>query len=201
VRFAHSDELPGASRTEALERISRAKITTGYCVKDKLSGSFSSYVEANVHADQVWQVVRELARAILPTVAAPIVGVKEDEPILGPYTTRTGALQVFEPFIDGLQNDGFLEFGMIFQQGGRTEEVFVASVKYLKVWTSQLAAVRAVLEGYSIPEVPALEFLDEYPRVSESLRPDGNARWPLVTEALQAAFETLPLPGELQWNA
>ena len=184
-----------------LERIARAKITTGYRVKDKLSGPFTSYVEGNVHADEVWRFVRELAVAILPTVAAPIVGVKDDSPILGPYTTRTAALEVFKPFVDDLQNDGLLEFGLIFQQGDRTEEVFVSSVKFLKVWTSQLPLVRAVLEANGIPEVPALDFIDNYPRVSQSVGPDGNARWPFVIESLQAAFHTLPEPGALQWSA
>ena len=200
VRFPRPDELPRGSPSDALEQVARAKITTGYCVQDNLSGAFTSYIEANVHADEVWKVVRELVAAILPSIAAPIIGIKDEAPTLGPYTTREAALEVFEPFVDDLQHDGLLEFGVIFQHAGGTEEVFVASVKYIKVWTSQLSLVRVVLERHGIPEVPDLEFIDEYPRVSESVGPDGNARWPAVIEGIKTAFDTLPDPGELQWN-
>lgn len=92
-----------------------------------------------------------------------------------------------------LQHDGFLAFGVMFQHRGRTEEVFVAASKFLRIWTNDLGGVRAVLARHGIAEVPELEFIDEYPMVSESLRTEaGNASWPVVVQALREAFDRLP---------
>jgi hypothetical protein len=193
VRFPRPDEIPAGSPPDALARLMGARITTGYMVARPDGEGFTAFIEANIHADHVWRVVRALAEALLPEVAAPLVGIKDDETVLGPYTDRTAALAVFEPYVDALQHDGFLEFGVMFQYRGRTEEVFVRSVKYLQIWTSQPARACAVLEAHGIPPVPDLQFIDNFPRVSESLvREDGNAGWPDVLERLRAAFGELP---------
>jgi hypothetical protein len=185
VRFPRENEFPRGYE-EARARIASANVTTGWTQKESESGGFAAYFEVNVHAPRLWQLVRDLARAILPEAAAPIVGLKDEEPILGPYTTRDAAIAVFEPFVEFLQHDGFLEFGLIFQRAGRTEEVFVESVKYLKVWTNQPTVVQAVLREHALPEVMDLQFIDEFPRVSESLRTtEGNARWPEAFEGLR----------------
>ena len=193
VRFPRPDEFPAQYGAER-ERLARANVTTGYVLRDDRPGdSFSAFFEANVHAPRLFAAFRDLALAILPDVAAPIVGVKDDEPFLGRYTDRDAAVAVFEPYVNQLQHDGFLEFGVIFQHEGRTEEVVVRSAKYLQVWTNQPDAVRSVLHRHRIPAVRALEFIDEYPMVSESLTSaDGNATWPVVVAGLQAAFDRLP---------
>jgi hypothetical protein len=192
VRFPTEDEFPLGYEAEQA-RIASAHITTGYVVNASTASGYRAAVEANVHAPQLWTVFRAVAEAILPTVAAPIIGVKDEEPTLGPYTDRTLALNVFTPHVHLLQNDGFLEFGVIFQHQGQTEEVFVPSPKFLRIWTNQEETVRRVLEMNGIPEVPTLQFIDEYAMVSDSIRSDdGDASWPDVVDALKAAFETLP---------
>lgn len=197
VRFPRDDELPRGYEEER-GRIATARITTGWTRKDVEGKGFSAYFEANVHAPRLWSLVRDLGNAILPEAAAPIVGLKDEDPVLGPYTTREAAIGVFEPFTEFLQHDGFLAFGLIFQRSGRTEEVFVESVKYLKIWTNRPEIVQAILLEHGLPQVPNLQFIDEYPRVSESLRTaEGNARWPEAFENLQSAFTTLPPAPEI----
>ena len=78
-------------------------------------------------------------------------------------------------------------------------EVIVHSSKYLRIWTTNLAAVRRVLEAHLIPEVTDLRFIDEYPTAYETL-PDaaGNAGWAHTLERLTEAFaklETVPPSG------
>src|SRR5262249_9853247 len=155
---------------EVLSRLANARITTGYLLHPHTEGGFTAFLEANVHADRVWEVFQALARALLPEVSAPIVGVKEEDPILGPYTDRDAALAAFEPYAESLQHDGLLEFGAIFQLRGRTEEVFVPAAKYLKIWTNEPRVAMTVLERHGIPRVESLEFIDQYPRVSETFR-------------------------------
>lgn len=197
VRFPRADEILRTWPPDSLERIASAYITTGYVVGSGKPGKYAAYIEANVHADRVWEMVRALVLALLPEVAAPIVGVKDEKPVFGRYTTRDAAIAVFEPYVDSLQHDGFLEFGVMFQQSGKTEEVFVPSAKYLRVWTSKAKVARGVLESHGVPEVAKLEFIDEYPRVSETLpQPNGNAGWPPVFEGLRKAFDELPAPGD-----
>lgn len=201
VRFLRDDEFPRGYEAER-ERIASANITTGWVQKNVEDRGYTAYFEVNVHAPRIWQVVRDIAEAILPEAAAPIVGVKEEDPVLGPYTTRDAAIAVFEPFVEFLQHDGFIEFGLIFQRDGHTEEVFVESVKYLKIWTNQPATVQAVLWKHALPEVPDLKFIDEYPRVSESLQTaQGNARWPEALEGLRDAFAQLPPAPEISYGS
>ena len=100
---------------------------------------------------------------------------------------------MFESHVRHLVHDGFLEFGIIFQHKGVTEEVFVPYAKYLRIWTNKPEAVRAVFKSHGIPEVPELQFIDEFPRVSNSLLDEnGNVGWPPVMERLKEAFESLP---------
>jgi hypothetical protein len=71
-------------------------------------------------------------------------------------------------------------------------------VKYVKVWTNRPGIVQGVLETHGIPSVPDLQFIDDFPRVSESLpTSEGNARWPATVEGLQAAFSALPPAPEI----
>jgi hypothetical protein len=65
--------------------------------------------------------------------------------MFAPYTTREAALAVLEPYREPFRHDGFLEFGIIFQLHGHTEEVFVTNVKFIRIWTNLSDKVVAVL--------------------------------------------------------
>ena len=132
IRFPRKNELP-RDASDALKRIADARISTGYVLRTIDDGPFNSYIEANVHAPDIFELFRKLTYALMPDVAAPLIGIKEEEPVFGPYTYRALVLAVFEPYADLLQNDGFLEFGMIHQSKLAFEEVFVASPKYFKI--------------------------------------------------------------------
>jgi hypothetical protein len=200
VRFPRPDEVPG-DRVEALRRIADAQITTGFTRTDVGKPGYSAVFEANVHASRVWDVFRDLVEAIVPEVAAAIIGIKGEDPILGPYTSRAAALGALERYREPLQHDGFLEFGIIHQWRGRTEEVFVLHVKYLRIWTNAPDAVVQVLARHGLPEVPDLQFIDDYPRVSEALPFEGQSSgWYSVIEGVKARFESLPDPPPL-WDA
>ena len=195
VRFARRNEMP-KGREDALERISKANITTGYIQFDDIGKPFSSYFEANVHAPNIFLVFKDLALSLLPDIAAPLIGLKDEEPLFGPYTDLSSAIGIFEPHKDLLQNDGFLEFGITFQSEETIEEIFVQSPKYFKIWTNQPEVVASVFERAGIPRCETLEFIDEYPMVSKSINPRGEAAWPGVFDAVKTAFEKLPAPDQ-----
>lgn len=156
--------------------------------------AFDTYIEANVHAPNIFDVFRRLVFELIPDVAAPLIGMKDKEPVFGPYTDRAWAVGVFEPYIDLLQNDGFLEFGMIHQSELAFEEIFVASPKYFKIWTNKGSAAEEVLQAFGIPKCRELEFIDEYPLVSLSIGDDFTADWPGPFYAIQDEFAKLPEP-------
>src|SRR3954451_25486369 len=89
VRFAAEADMPRSKdKSDELARISSANITTGFVSTTSAGPGFSTYIEANVHADEVWSVFESLALRLLPEVSAPIVGWKDDESTLGPYTDK-----------------------------------------------------------------------------------------------------------------
>lgn len=194
VRFPRPEEFPEGQEAE-LARVTKANVTTGFRIQRPSGQPFSAYFDVNVHAPKLFALFHDLAFTVLPRAAAPILAIKDGETHSGRNTSRAAALRVFEPHIEALQQDGFLGFGLIAQQDGITEEVFVQPSKHLQVWTNQPDAARAVFAKHWIPEVPNLECMDQYPLVCESLRgPDGQATWPGVRDQILAAFATLPTP-------
>ncbi len=195
-----SAELDGANAPELLMQRVRewapltadVVLTTGYVVKPGKAGQYTAFIEANVHADMLWRTVQQLTNALLPIVASPIIGIKGELPAFGPYTHGESALGVFEPFAEHLTHDGFLEWGLMCQYYGETEEVFVKSPKYLQIWTYDLRRARKTLERLGVPEVPELKFIDNYPFVSQSLPLEGRSSgWPVVLERITASFAML----------
>jgi hypothetical protein len=194
IRFPYPHELPSGSEAERA-RIDQARVTTGYRLLPNAGGAYAAYIEANVHALNLYAVFYDLALTLLPRIAVPILAIKDGDTYSGTLTTRAAALRVFEPHVQALQHDGFLAFGLICERDGITEQIFVQPSKHLQVWTNQPAVARTVFARHRIPEVANLQFMDQYPLVRESLQtPEGNASWPLVLENVRAAFTTLPPP-------
>ena len=110
VRFPRKNEVPRGNE-EALDGVSKANITTGYTRENHEEEGFTAYFEANVHAPKIFEIFCLLASSLMPDFAAPIIGLKDEEPTFGPYSDRDSALAVFKPHADLLQNDGFIEFG------------------------------------------------------------------------------------------
>lgn len=177
-------------KLNALARIKSANITTGFVLAATTDPGFSAYIEANVHADEVWAVFETLASRLLPDVSAPLVGWKDDEPTFGPYTDKATALAVFRPRAQSLQHDGFIGFGLMFQQDGKTEEVMVKASKDLRIWTNSPVIATNTLLSLGIPAVEKLQFIDEYPRVTERLVGDPSSE--KTISAIINAFHSLP---------
>ena len=199
VRYPRADEIPGGAPSDAAARVAEAErtpITTGFIRIDRPAAQgYTTVVEANVHAVSLWLVFVDLVNELLPEAAAPIVGVMREDPEMGDYTRRDAALDVLAPYADLLVHDGFLEFGCMFQRAGRTEEVFVPSAKFLRIWTNHPERAERVLRRHGIPHVPALRFIDEFPLVREAQPYGGtDSGWYPVVEELREKFRALPEP-------
>jgi hypothetical protein len=191
VRLAAEADLPRSKdKSDKLARIQTANITTGFVLTTNVDPGFFAYIEANVHADEVWSAFETLAARLLPDVSAPLVGWKDGEATLGPYTNKEAALAVLREHAESLQHDGFIEFGLMFQQDGKTEEVMVKGSKDLRIWTNNPAVATEVLSSLGIPSVKKLQFIDEYPRVTERLVGDPSSQETI--SAIVGAFQSLP---------
>ena len=193
IRFPTRDDIPG-DPNDVLDKVALAQITTGYTLHQAEGKQFNTYIEANVHAPEVFGVFRNLCFSLLPEIAAPLIGLKDEEPVFGRYTYRALAFGAFEPYRESLENDGFLEFGLIHQSVFAFEEVFVASPKYFKIWTKNGDLAEEILQSARIPRCEKLEFIDEYPMVSLSIDENGNAAWTKPFYAIQDEFARLPEP-------
>jgi len=202
LRFPRLDEVPDGAPSDADALMADAliaKITPGYLSYPAAPGrNFTCYIEANVQAPQLWDVFVALCHALLPAGAAPLVGQIEEETILGDYTTREAAIDVLAPYADALVNDGFLEFGCMFQRVGHTEEIFVHSAKYLRIWTNQPEVATRTLEAHGIHHVPDLKFIDQFPLLRE-VQPYGHQHtgFESVLDELGPKLHQLPPRPEL----
>jgi hypothetical protein len=78
----------------------------------------------------------------------------------------------------------------MFQQSGKTEEVMVNASKNLRIWTNQPRAATDALSTLGIPAVDKLQFIDEYPRVTERLV--GGPSSEETISGIVDAFQRLP---------
>jgi len=192
VRLATEVEIPRSKdKLDALARIQNANITTGFVLTTTADPGFSTYIEANVHADEIWSAFESLAVRLLPDVSAPLIGWKDDDVTFGPYTSKSAALAVFRTHAECLQHDGFIEFGLMFQQGGKTEEVMVTGSKYLRIWTNNPTLASETLLSHGIACVDKLQFIDDYPRVTERIV--GIPTSDETISAIISAFQSLPI--------
>jgi hypothetical protein len=72
----------------------------------------------------------------------------------------------------------------------KTEEVTVKGSKDLRIWTNNLAVATETLSSLGIPRVEKLQFIDEYPRVTERLVGDPSSQETI--SAIVGAFQALP---------
>jgi hypothetical protein len=190
VRLASREEIPKCT-TETLDRIACADIRTGFVSTTTDREGYSTYIEANVHADEIWAAFAALANALIPRTAAPVIGESGDDSTIGPYTTRNVAIAVLQPHAESLQHNASVEFGIMNQHDGQTEEILVKASKYFQIWTNQPAAAESALNSLGIPRAEQLQFIDEFPNTTEHKAGDKPTRE--VISAIVDSFVKLSL--------
>lgn len=172
IRTARPDEIP--ARSELIDRImSRhtANIVEGFTLRENQSTDlpFKFYAEINVDNQNLWALFTTLFLQ-LPEKICLIYGHIDDAPAYSPYLDKYKIFNVLEPYKVELCNGGFLEFGVLHQQETYLEEIFIKKSKYIQYWGMDEARFRSTMTQYDIYEVEGLNFIDEYPLVTEALR-------------------------------
>ncbi|PJZ58001.1 hypothetical protein [Leptospira barantonii] len=171
IRPPHPTEYPKGYDIELINtNRERAKIVPGYKICNPTEQEkFSAYIEVNVNADELWSVFLGLVEIIIPDDSYGIIGFKDEEYNLSPYTSKKHLLNLFLQYRFELLNDGFLAFGIAHNDEYSLNEVLVESFKYIKIWTTEESRVRELLHYFSLEVHDDLQFIDEFPVISESL--------------------------------
>lgn len=172
IRTARLDEVP--ARSDLIDRIASrqtANIVEGFTLRENPSvdSPFKFFADINVDNQNLWALFTSLLLQ-LPEKICLIYGHIDDDPSYSPYLDKYEIVNKLEPYKIELCNDGFLEFGVLHHQETYLEEVFIKKSKFIQYWGMDEARFRRTMIQYDIYEVEGLNFIDEYPLVTEALR-------------------------------
>lgn len=177
IRFLNEDELPrnNASLLKRWEEGKAANIVEGYTLtfkdnKDPENGAlgFRFYAEINIDNPKLWNLMLALSE-ILPDEVAFLFGHVDSDLNYGNYQDKESILDFITQYQYELTEDAFINFGLIYNDEETLVEIFVDESKYVKYWGVDEELFRAMMEEFGLKEVKGLEFVDEYPKIRESL--------------------------------
>lgn len=175
VRLARLEEIPGpdTDRSPVWARLRNARIAPGFTFVQSPPGErFRGYAEINVNASEIWAVFHALCSALLGSDVSLIAGDMDDEPVPIVSGDTSMILNALERHRYQLAHDGFLQFGLLYDQGDELAEVFVTPTKHFKVWLNDENRFRSLMYDHGLPQRETMEFVDEYPRVTTRLSED-----------------------------
>jgi hypothetical protein len=172
IRTARADEV--TPNEEVLKRLEARAATTlreGYTMKHNPTTEvpFRFFSEINIDNSRLWALFTALA-ARMPSELSLIYGHIDEEPVYGRYLPKQELLDQLTAYQLELTQDGMQETGLIYQDEGRLEEVFIRKAKYLQFWGVDEAAFRQVMQAFGLEQVQDLSFIDDFPLATEPLK-------------------------------
>jgi len=171
IRTALPEELPdNENMRQRITERKTARIVQGFTLNYNTEGNhvFKIFAEINVDNDSLWSLFRSLL-VQLPDEICLLYRHIDDDPSFSVYMDKYQLLNKLEPLAFELARDGFLEFGVMYQDQDFFEEVYIKKAKYLQYWGMDETRFRQLLNDAGIYEVANLNFIDEYPLVTEPL--------------------------------
>ena len=172
IRTARADEVtPHEEVLKRLKAREEALIREGYTLQQNPTTDlpFRFFSEINIDNSRLWDLFTALA-ARMPNELSLIYGHIDEEPAYGRYLPKQELLEALAPYRLELTQDGMLEAGLIYQDEGRLEEVFIRRAKYLQFWGVDETAFREVMQAFGLEQVEDLNFIDEFPLATEPLK-------------------------------
>ncbi len=172
IRTPRPDEVPNdAEIASAISEAANANIVEGYILHTEIPNDslYKFYAEVNVDNPRLWSLIESLL-SLLPDEISFIFGHIDGEPLFSDYDIKENILNVISPYKKELSQDGFLEFGFIYQDEENLSEIFIKKPKYIQFWGTSLKPFREIMNKFLISETADLNFIDNYPLVTESLK-------------------------------
>lgn len=172
IRTARPDEVP--KQGDILDRIAEshtANIVEGYVFQYNETHElpFAFFAEINVDNDKLWPLFKTLLLQ-LPDEICLVYNFKDEDPVYSGYADKYEVLNRLEMFQLEITQDGFLEVGTLYNDETFMEEVFIRSPKYLQYWGTDENRFRQTMAEFELHEVNDMNFIDQYPLVTEALR-------------------------------
>lgn len=173
IRTPRPDEVP--QHQDILDNIQRrqtANIIEGFTLRENTSHEqpFIFYCEINIDNSKLWQLFQAFLLQF-PDEVYFIYGHKDtDTPICSPYKDKFEILNILSPYETELTQDGFLKFGIAFHSDDYYEEIFIMPAKYVQYWGTHPEPFEKIMQSFSLTLVDGLNFIDEFPLVTESLQ-------------------------------
>ena len=174
LRLAQREDLPADTPESMFDEISNNNVIEGYKLHyndnnpEHSELPFNFFSEINVDNSRLWDLVLLLSED-LPEVVSLIFGHIDHKPTYGKYVNKEYLLDFLSKYIKEFTQDTFIFFGLIYNDNSKFVEVFIDESKYIKYWGTDELAFRANLSKFYLNEIDNLNFVDEYPKVRESL--------------------------------
>ena len=195
IRIPKDNEYPEGYDVKSInDKRSSVNIIEGFIIKEVSGEKFSHYAEVNIDADKVWEVFCELTNKLFGEIVYGIIGFKDEEPTLSEFTEKERIIDIFKNYKFELINDGYLEFGMANYNENSLNQIFISSFKYMKIWTTKKEVLVETLNNFGIKQIENLQFIDEFPIVSEALTcnaSDWIRHYSEVIEHIEQEFQEL----------
>lgn len=195
IRVPELDEYPDGYDVQKINSArNSSNIVEGYKLTSVHNEKFTHYAEVNIDADNVWNLLVSLSNKLLGDIAYGIIGFKDEKPILSDFAYKQNIIDIFKAYKFELTNDGYIQFGIAYYDEATMDEIFITSFKYLQVWTSNKDLLVEVLEDFNLLEQEKLNFIDEFPVVSEVLSTDtieGIRHYSEVISGIEEEFSNL----------
>lgn len=172
IRTARPDEVP--KQEDILNRIAASKsasIVEGYVFhyNETHELPFRFFAEINVDNQRLWHLFKTLLLQ-LPDEICVVYNYKDEESAYTGYAYKYEVLNKLELYQLEITQDGFLEVGALCKDDTMMEEIFICSPKYLQYWGVDEQRFRETMTEFQLYEMPELNFIDQYPLVTEALR-------------------------------
>jgi len=195
IRVPTNNEYPKGYDVKSInDKRDAVNIVQGFTIREVSGEKFSHYAEVNIDADKIWDVFCHLANKLIGDVAYGILNFKDEEPTLSGFTKAEKLMEIFGDYKIELANDGYLEFGIVNYDENSLNEIFVSSFKYMKIWTTKKELLVKTLNSFGIQQIENLQFIDEFPVVSEALSSNivnGIRHYSEVTECINREFKKI----------
>ncbi|WP_346846826.1 hypothetical protein [Clostridium sp. UBA3061] len=195
IRIPKNNEYPSGFDVKSInDKRNSANIIEGFIIKEVSEQKFSYFAQVNMDADKIWDVFCGLTNKLIESAAYGILGFKEEESILSRFTQKERLINIFEKYKFELTNDGYLEFGIAYYDESTLNEIFVSSFKYMNIWATKKEPLVQVLNSFGIKQIEDIQFIDEFPVVSEALLENASNdvnHYSEVVEHIDGEFKKL----------
>lgn len=195
IRIPNFDEYPNGYNVDDINmKRNSANIIEGYKLVEVQCEKFTHFAEINIDADNIWNLFVALSDKLIGDIAYGIIGFKDEKPTMSNFTEKQKIIDILNRYNFELSNDGYIQFGIAYYDESSLNQIFITSFKYLQVWTTNSKELVETFKRYKISEQENLNFIDEFPVVSEALSADrgrGVRHYSEVINEIEMKFEDL----------